>query len=281
MLSKQMQKQYKIWGTVVLIFYILCFGFLTTNSLQVWILAPFVESLISVFMAAGAIAVITGIILIFQSSIQSEQEKKKSVFDEKLTLYMKIIDDMNGYFKDGIIDEDEKRDLFFTLLKVEILSKPITFNGFVHLIQNITDENGNINEESRKNLVQFIKLAREDLDVQEKITDASEKKLLADALRNTESVGTKLSYSVEGENILSECKVSLNNILHHLKRYESQKIRIEINGEEAGRGRVKPILREIINENNLDILKDDTDGKKTQTQKIGREVIEHFIKKGI
>ena len=69
--------------------------------------------------------------------------------------------------------------------------------------------------------------------------------------------------------------------MHHLKRYESQKIRIEINGEEVGRGKVKPILRAIIKEYNLDILpEDDPDGKKTQTHKIGREVIEHFVNEG-
>ena len=192
---------------------------------------------------------------------------------------MKIIDDMNRYFEDNEIDKNEERDLFFTLLKVEILSKPVTFKEFAKLIQNITDEDGKINEESKKNLVEFIRLAREDLDVQEKITDA-DKQLLADALRATESVGTKLNYSVEGLKVLAECEVSLNGKSYHIKRYKGNKVRIEINGEETKRGTVKEILRKIIKKYKLDILtEDDPDGKRTQTQKIGREVIEYFNNK--
>ena len=73
MISKQMKNQFMIWGIGVLTFYVVCFAFLVVHNFQVWTLSPFVESLIGVFMGAGAIAVITGIILIFQSSIQAEQ----------------------------------------------------------------------------------------------------------------------------------------------------------------------------------------------------------------
>ena len=136
MLSKEIKKQFKWWGIFILIFYFICFGILKTHNFQEWILSPFVESLIGTFMGAGAIGIITGIILVFQSAVKAEQEKKKAVFDKKLSLYMNIIDDMNQYFEDDIIDENEKRDLFFTLLKVEVLSKPATFSAFAHLIQN-------------------------------------------------------------------------------------------------------------------------------------------------
>jgi len=201
MISKQTKNEFKWLGIFVLILYMVSFAFLVVHNFQVWTLSPFVESIIGVFMGAGAIAIITGIILVFQSSIQSEQEKKKAVFDEKLSLYMKIIDDMNKYFEDEIIDEKENRDLFFTLLKVEILSKPATFKEFANLIQNLADENGNISEDTTKNLVQFIRLAREDLDVQEKITASSEKKLFDDAIKVTQSEGEKSAsgtrYSLE------------------------------------------------------------------------------------
>ena len=56
------------------------------------------------------------------------------------------------------------------------------------MIQNLSDENGNISEESTKNLVQFIRLAREDLDVQEKMT-AEAIKLFDAAIMVTQSEG--------------------------------------------------------------------------------------------
>ena len=94
MFSKSLKKQMTKWGIGTLIFYLLCFGFLKVNVFQSWTLLPFVESLIGVFMAAGAIAIITGVILLFQSSIQAEQEKKQEVFRNKILLYHYIIDKM-------------------------------------------------------------------------------------------------------------------------------------------------------------------------------------------
>ena len=74
MLSKQIKKQFMVWGIYVLIFYVVCFAFLVVHNFQVWTLSPFVESIIGLFLGAGAIAIITGIILVFQSSIQADAD---------------------------------------------------------------------------------------------------------------------------------------------------------------------------------------------------------------
>ena len=74
MISKQMKNQFKVWGIIILIFYVVCFAFLVVHNFQVWTLSPFVESIIGVFLGAGAIAIITGIILVFQSSIQADAD---------------------------------------------------------------------------------------------------------------------------------------------------------------------------------------------------------------
>ena len=118
MLSNQMQKQYKIWGTIIVMFYVTCFGFLVIHNFQVWTLAPFIESLIGVFMGAGAIAVITGIILIFQSSIQAEQQKKQEVFKNKILLYHNIIEKMEDITKDDKIDETEQKEILSLIKRI-------------------------------------------------------------------------------------------------------------------------------------------------------------------
>jgi len=176
MLSKQMKNQFKVWGIIVLIFYVVCFAFLIIHNFQVWTLSPFVESLIGVFMGAGAIAVITGIILIFQSSIQAEQEKKQAVFDKKMSLYQSIITEMNEKFKvregeeNSMITPEERLELFFTQLNIALLSKPKTFRLFSEMLNNISDEEGKITDDAPKKLLRFIQEAREDLDVQEPMT---------------------------------------------------------------------------------------------------------------
>ena len=170
MISKQMQRQYKIWGSVIVLFYVVCFGFLKIHDFQVWTLAPFIESLIGVFMGAGAIAVITGIILIFQSSIQAEQEKKQEVFKEKMKLYTSIIDKMETIRKDDKISTDEDKEIISILAKIGLLSNQNTYEQFNDFIKNLKDEEGNISEKYTSLLLDFISAARDDLEVQEAMT---------------------------------------------------------------------------------------------------------------
>jgi hypothetical protein len=176
MLSKQMKNQVKIWGFVIAAIYVVCFAFLAVHKFQIWILSPFVESLIAVIMGAGASAIIVGIILIFQSSIQAEQEKKQAVFDKKMSLYQSIITEMNEKFKvregeeNSMITHEERLELFFTQLNIALLSKPKTFRLFSEMLNNISDEEGKITDDAPKKLLRFIQEAREDLDVQEPMT---------------------------------------------------------------------------------------------------------------
>ena len=171
MLRPKTKKKIVLAIIIIIAIYTVCFGFLTYHEFKEWTLYPFFESMIGVFMGAGAIALITGIILIFQSALQSAQEKTKEVFDRKLTLYEKIIKDMNEYFKDGMIDEDERRELFLTQLNVALLSSPETFKLFSEMLKNISDEEGNLTKEAPDKLLEFIKGARKDLDVQREMTD--------------------------------------------------------------------------------------------------------------
>ena len=84
MFSEKITKEFILWTAILLIIYFVSFGLLVVHKFQLWILSPFVESHIAVFMSAGAIAIITGIILIFQSSVDSEQKKKEITDREDL-----------------------------------------------------------------------------------------------------------------------------------------------------------------------------------------------------
>ena len=191
MLSNQMQKQYKIWGTIIVMFYVTCFGFLVIHNFQVWTLAPFIESLIGVFMGAGAIAVITGIILLFQSSIQAEQEKKQEVFRNKILLYHNIIDKMEEITKDDKIHETEEKEIVSLLARIQLLANPTTYGKFVEFFEGLTkesdegeellaDEKGhyrNVPEDYHNLFLEFISSARDDLEVQEAMTEEQQANL--------------------------------------------------------------------------------------------------------
>jgi len=177
MLSKQMKNQVKIWGFVIAAIYVVCFAFLAVHKFQIWILSPFVESLIAVIMGAGASAIIVGIILVFQSAIQAEQEKKQEVFKAKMKLYSLIIDKMEAISKNNKIDENEDKEIISILAKIGLLSNQNTYEQFNNLVKELKDEEGNVSENYTSLLLDFISSAREDLEVQEAMTIEQEEKL--------------------------------------------------------------------------------------------------------
>ena len=216
MLSKQIKKQLMVWGIYVLIFYVVCFAFLVIHNFQVWTLSPFVESIIGVFMGAGAIAIITGIIIIFQSSFQAEQEKKQEVFKEKMKLYSSIIDKMNEIKKDGQISPDEKLDILSIQSKIALLSNQTTFEKFIDFESNLTDDEGNINDNYSDLLMDFIGSARDDLEVQEEMT-IEQKKKLEETKEKSKKVAESFSKPYE--------KIIYNDIDDMIKKkYETKKI---------------------------------------------------------
>ena len=172
-----MKNQVKIWGFVIAAIYVVCFAFLAVHKFQIWILSPFVESLIAVIMGAGASAIIVGIILVFQSAIQAEQEKKQEVFKAKMKLYSLIIDKMEAISKDDKISETEDKEIISILAKIGLLSNPKTFEQFNNFIINLKDEEGNISDNYASLLLDFISSARDDLEVQEAMTIEQEEKL--------------------------------------------------------------------------------------------------------
>lgn len=169
------------YSIVIAAIYFACFALLSTHTFQEWALWPFFESMIGVFMGAGAIAIITGIILVVQSVIESDREKKQKVFDKKLALYSGIIDQMEGFYrlKDEeeapLIDDQERMGLFFTQLKVALLARPKTFRSYSQLISDFADDEGVIKDEASRLLLEFVVDARNDLDVQEEMSPEDQK----------------------------------------------------------------------------------------------------------
>jgi hypothetical protein len=211
-----MQKQYKLWGFVIVVFYVLCFGFLKTHNFQDWTLLPFIESLIGTFMGAGAIAVITGIILIFQSSIQAEQDKKQEVFKEKMKLYSLIIDKMEAISKNNKIDENEDKEIISILAKIGLLSNQNTYEQFNNLVKELKDEEGNVSENYTSLLLDFISSAREDLEVQEAMT-IEQKKKLEETREKSKEVAESLSNPYQ-KTIFDNLDTMIKN------KYENKKI---------------------------------------------------------
>ena len=144
MFSTKQKQAFIIWLTILLVIYFVSFGLLVVHKFQFWMLSPFVESQIGVFMSAGAIAIITGIILIFQSSIDSEQKKKQEVFKNKMKLYSRVIEGMNSIRLSGNVDEEDRIKILSLCSEIGLLSNISTFNEFNEFVNKLADIDGEI-----------------------------------------------------------------------------------------------------------------------------------------
>ena len=167
----------------------------------------FLNSLKHTFLAACAITSITAIILVFNSNVQSRQEKKKEIFTKKLALYSEIIEKMNKFFirknsetEFPIIDEEERLELFFLQLRVLLLSEPDTCLSFNEMKNNLTDEKNQIHKDSYLEVLNFIKKARKDLEVQEKMSKEEEENFNKTIIKEIESSTEKLVESFSNYN---------------------------------------------------------------------------------
>lgn len=121
------------------IIYFGTFGFLEVYDFEKWKYGAFIQSVLSVFLGAGAIGIITGVIIMFQSSLESKKEKAKEIFDQKITLYKDVIDSVNHMFVDGKIDEGEFRQIELMLLKLQLMAKDETIHTFVNFYKKVSD----------------------------------------------------------------------------------------------------------------------------------------------
>ena len=122
------------------IIYFGTFGFLEVYDFEKWKYGAFIQSVLSVFLGAGAIGIITGVIIMFQSSLESKKEKAKEIFDQKITLYKEVIDKVNHMFVDGKINEAEFRQIELMLLKLQLMAKDETIHTFVNFYKKVADK---------------------------------------------------------------------------------------------------------------------------------------------
>ena len=124
---------------IIGIIYFGTFGFLEVYNFSEWKYGPFIQSVLGVFLGAGAIGIITGVIIMFQAALESKKEKAKEIFDQKIGLYKTVIDDISTMFEDGIINELEFRKIELLMLKLQLMAKDETVSAFVVFYKKITE----------------------------------------------------------------------------------------------------------------------------------------------
>ena len=167
----------------VSIIYFGCFGMLTyLNKL------PWLNKVLQSFMGAGAIALITVIIIVYQNQVQTATKKKEKLFDQRLKLYKSTIDLFWDIVDRKQIDISEHNEFKANNQKMLLLAGKRVYNSFNALLIMINSEF----KSSGKDIIEIAKLTnpdgeqfaslfkkfltvcREDLDIDDQLIDPAD-----------------------------------------------------------------------------------------------------------
>ncbi len=161
------------------------------------------QLIINAFISSGVIGIITTIILIYQSHVQTEQAKKQEVFKAKMTLYSDIIKEMEEIKLKGILGNKEKLKILSMQSRIGILSNLDTLHKFLDFQNKLTVEGKDeISEEYPDILLEFIHAAREDLEVHPEMSN-NERKLFKDIEKESKKVAKTYSGSYQKTNLIN------------------------------------------------------------------------------
>ncbi|SVB29679.1 uncharacterized protein METZ01_LOCUS182533 [marine metagenome] len=167
----------------VSIVYFGSFGILTyLNEL------PWLNRIIQSFMGAGAIALITVIIVVFQNQVQTISKKKERIFDQRLNLYKATIDLFWDVVDRKQIDISEHNQFKANNQKMLLLAGKkvyVQFNALLIMINTefrssgkdkidiakLTNPDG---EQFASLFKKFVTVCREDLDIDDQLIDPAD-----------------------------------------------------------------------------------------------------------
>ena len=169
----------------VSIVYFGSFGILTyLNDL------PWLNKIIQSFMGAGAIALITVIIVVFQNQVQTMSKKKERIFDQRLNLYKATIDLFWDVVDRKQIDISEHNQFKANNQKMLLLAGKkvyVRFNALLIMINtefksskkdkidigHLTSSDG---EQFASLFKKFVRVCRDDLDIDDASIDPADDK---------------------------------------------------------------------------------------------------------
>ena len=169
----------------VSIVYFGSFGILTyLNEL------PWLNRIIQSFMGAGAIALITVIIVVFQNQVQTISKKKERIFDQRLNLYKATIDLFWDVVDRKQIDISEHNQFKANNQKMLLLAGKkvyVQFNALLIMINTEFKSSGkdkidighlksSDGEQFASLFKKFVRVCRDDLDIDDALIDPADDK---------------------------------------------------------------------------------------------------------
>lgn len=122
---------------------------------------------VAAIMSTGLIAIVTMLMFQEQSKIESKKENSAKIFEKKIEFYNQAIDGLDEIYAGGVGDKTSHQ-LLFLVSKAILVASPDAADKFAQLYISIQN-----NENVPKRYGDFLRAAREDLDLVDQISDGT------------------------------------------------------------------------------------------------------------
>jgi len=149
---------------------------------------PWLSRIIQSFMGAGALALITVIIIVYQNQVQTISKKKERIFDQRMALYKSTIDLFWDIVDKKQIDIAEHNQFKANNQKMLLIAGKKVYSRFNKLLVMINDEFkssgkeiieiGHLKSSGKRDFASlfksFVRVCRDDLDIDDALIDPAD-----------------------------------------------------------------------------------------------------------
>ena len=234
--------------------------------------------------AAIFVIILTMYLLNKQTEVEQESKRGERIFDEKMSIYRQIFEDIQSMLEDGKISKDkEMQKLPFVMLKLIAIGSDKVIKEFQNVydaINNVFHEKPEndvviIEDDKRKKIMEFLgnfsNECRVDLGVSNERVDAELFKGTQKSIEVSSVLLSGVNAPIVDKNNLpiKKIKVLIDDDKYQIYRYKKEQIRIYKNDNKEPEKNSKSVLRMIDEKYKLNLNEKDWQ----QTQRAGRAVI--------
>jgi hypothetical protein len=111
-----------------------------------WEYHSFWEQIIGAMFGGVAVAVITGVLIMFQSVVAMDREKNQKIFDQRVALYKTFLELTMEIVDDDVLDDDERKILMKTEKEILLIASRATYLSWCKVYEEILKLPRNTNQ---------------------------------------------------------------------------------------------------------------------------------------
>ncbi|MAZ57873.1 MAG: hypothetical protein CMP56_00440 [Flavobacteriales bacterium] len=92
-----------------------------------WKHANFVDSILATMLGGVAVAIITGVLIIFQNVVGMDREKNQKIFDKRVELYKNFLEQTMAIIDDDVLEDHERKNLMVIEKDILMIASPETY----------------------------------------------------------------------------------------------------------------------------------------------------------